>query len=379
MPSVKQISSLGTWSTFVHTHQMTNGRRKNVKTTTKPRRKKVMREKVPFRPNPKHIKADTLNSKTATSATRLAKRRGEAPKSVVPSILETSNSDDFALLDSGYGRKLERYGSVTIVRPEAQAVWPPALPEQQWNNADAVFTGDVDEEGAGRWRKRNTSLNDTWHMAIDGVSFLGRFTAFRHVGVFAEQIVHWRDMAQRIQKCGRPDPVRVLNLFGYTGVASLYAAAHNAHVTHVDASKKAIGWARENQTLAQLDDKPIRWICDDAMKFVEREVRRGNTYDIILLDPPVYGRGPNGEVWQLFDHLPTMMAACRDLLSKDALAMTLTAYAIRSSLFSIHEIMMETMTGFTPAGTVTSGELVLRDEAANRFLSTSMYSRWSNQ
>ncbi|MEO0542320.1 MAG: RsmD family RNA methyltransferase [Pseudomonadota bacterium] len=334
--------------------------------------------KAPFRPKPKHAKpSPTAGTNNGTSRPLLAKQKGERPAAQVPVILETPNSSDFALIDTGHGKKLERYGQVTVVRPEGQAIWPPILPREKWDAADAIFTGDVDEEGAGRWRTRDAAAGETWSTAVDGIDYLGRFTAFRHVGVFAEQAAHWRDMATRIQKAGHPDQVRVLNLFGYTGIASLYAAAHGAQVTHVDASKKAIGWARENQQHAGLDDKPIRWICEDAMKFVEREARRGNSYDIILLDPPVYGRGPNGEVWQLFDDLPAMMAACRAILSREALMMTLTAYAIRSSLFAIHEIMMETMTGFDPIGTVTSGELVLQDESAGRKLSSSMYSRWT--
>jgi len=334
--------------------------------------------KAPFRPKPKHAKP-TASGRAQTDIARpqLSKTSGQRPKEQVPAIIKTDNDDDFALIDSGHGQKLERYGPVTIIRPEGQAVWPPCRSRKEWEKADAVFTGDVDEEGAGRWRKSDPRLGETWPTAVDGIGYFGRFTAFRHVGVFAEQAAHWRDMANCIKSAGHPDQVRVLNLFGYTGIGSLYAAAHGAQVTHVDASKKAIGWARENQQHAGLDDKPIRWICEDAMKFVEREGRRGNSYDIILLDPPVYGRGPNGEVWQLFDDLPALMAACRALLSREALMMTLTAYAIRSSMFAIHEIMMETMTGFDPVGVVTSGELILEDQSAGRKLSSSMYSRWS--
>ncbi|MEO1746878.1 MAG: class I SAM-dependent methyltransferase [Pseudomonadota bacterium] len=333
-----------------------------------------------FRPKPKHAKAQKpVEAVAGPKRAPHAKRVGARPAFAAPTIIETPNNSHFALLDSGHGRKLERYGEMTIIRPEAQAIWPPALPQRAWDKADAVFTGDLDEEGAGRWRFRDEGSGETWPLEVDGVGYFGRFTAFRHVGVFAEQTAHWRDMAERINAAGETHdrPIKVLNLFGYTGVASLYAAAHGAHVTHVDASKKAIGWARENQTLGGLDDMPIRWICEDAMKFVEREGRRGNTYDIILADPPAYGRGPNGEVWQLFDDLPDLLAGCRALLSADALMMTLTAYAIRASLFAVHEIMMETMTGHAPAGTVTSGELILRDEAVGRALSTSMFSRWT--
>ena len=154
------------------------------------------------------------------------------------------------------------------------------------------------------------------------------------------------------------------------------AADAGAHVTHVDASKKAITWARENQDLAALSDKPIRWICEDALKFVQREARRGNRYDIILTDPPAYGRGPNGEVWQLFDDLPAMLDGCRDILSDDPLMLVLTSYAIRASLFAIHEMMMDVFTGHPISGTVQSGELLIRQEESDRVLSTSMFSRW---
>jgi TrmH family RNA methyltransferase len=175
--------------------------------------------------------------------------------------------------------------------------------------------------------------------------------------VFPEQIVHWTWMKQQVEAAGRP--LKVLNLFGYTGVASLVAAAAGAEVTHVDASKKAIGWARENQALSRLDKAPIRWICEDAMKFILREERRGNTYDIILTDPPKFGRGPNGEVWHLFEHLPLMLDICREILSPKAVGLVLTAYSIRASFYSIHELMRETMRG--AGGVVESGELVIRE------------------
>jgi 23S rRNA (cytosine1962-C5)-methyltransferase len=192
--------------------------------------------------------------------------------------------------------------------------------------------------------------------------------------VFPEQIAHWRWMADRITEARRP--LKVLNLFGYTGVASLVAAKAGAEVTHVDASKKAIGWARENQALARLEDRPIRWICEDAMKFIAREERRGNRYDIILTDPPKFGRGPNGEVWQLFEHLPLMLDICRELLSDKPVGLVLTAYSIRASFYAIHELMRETMRG--AGGRVESGELIIRESGKPdadecRALSTSLF------
>lgn len=300
------------------------------------------------------------------------RRTGKRPEQRIPVILETAGSDGFQLIDSGQGEKLEQYGPYRIVRPEAQALWPRQLSMAEWARADAMFSGEQDDEATGRWRFPQTPLGETWPMRLMDIDFHGRFTAFRHVGVFPEQLAHWIFLRERITDAGRP--VRVLNLFGYTGVASLVAAKAGAEVTHVDASKKAIGWARENQALAGLEDRPIRWICDDAMKFVAREERRDSRYDIILTDPPKFGRGPNGEVWQLFDHLPDMLDICRSILSNDAIALVLTAYSIRASFYSIHELMRETMRG--AGGLVESGELVLREASGSRALSTSLFSRW---
>jgi 23S rRNA (cytosine1962-C5)-methyltransferase len=311
---------------------------------------------------------------TAPAPTRrpLTRRTGARPAERLPLILETEPSADYALLDSGGGRKLEQYGPYRVIRPEGQAIWLPAEEEAEWDKADAVFTGNVDEEGMGRWLFPKVPLGETWPLAHDGISFLGRFTSFRHVGVFPEQAAHWRFIDRLIREADRP--VRVLNLFGYTGIASLVAARAGAEVTHVDASKKAIAWARENQEMAGLTDRPIRWICDDAMKFVTREERRNSRYDIILLDPPAYGRGPHGEVWQLFDNLPEMVDICREILTDEPLAVVLTAYSIRASFYAIHELMRDSFTGL--GGIVESGELILRERSAGRALSTSLFSRW---
>jgi 23S rRNA (cytosine1962-C5)-methyltransferase len=287
-------------------------------------------------------------------------------------MLETAGWSDYALLDSGGGWKLERYGRYRIVRPEEQAIWTPHRPQAEWDAAEAVFVGIGDDEADGRWRYR-TPLAETWPMSYGEVKFLGRFTSFRHVGVFPEQATHWDWLSDLIQRAGRK--LKVLNLFGYTGIASLIAAAAGAEVTHIDASKKAIGWARENQAASGRHELPIRWICEDAMKFVEREGRRGNRYDGIILDPPKFGRGPKGEVWDLFTGLPPMMRACRRLLSDDPAFLILTAYSIRASFLSMHELAAESLAGM--GGVLESGELVLREEGGGRALSTSLFSRWS--
>jgi 23S rRNA (cytosine1962-C5)-methyltransferase len=293
-----------------------------------------------------------------------------------PVILETQGWSDYALIDSGNSEKLERYGKYRIVRPEAQALWTPRRAASEWEAADAKFVGIADDEAAGeaggRWRYQKP-IAETWPISYDGVPFLGRFTSFRHVGVFPEQATHWDWMKQLIAGAGRP--VKILNLFAYTGVASLIAAKAGAEVTHIDASKKAIGWARENQTLGHLEDLKIRWICEDAVKFVEREGRRGSRYDGIILDPPKFGRGPKGEVWDIFTSLKPLLAACVGLLSERALFLILTAYSIRASFYSIDELAAECLDG--RGGLLESGELVLQEEGGGRKLSTSLFSRWS--
>jgi 23S rRNA (cytosine1962-C5)-methyltransferase len=287
--------------------------------------------------------------------------------SAAPLVLTTAGLEDYALLDCGEGRKLERFGPLLLNRPEEQAIWTRRLPAGDWDKADAIFTGDVDEEGAGRW-KRRAGLAESWPCRHGAIRYECRFTAFRHVGAFPEQEAHFAFMRERLAGSG-PMP-SLLNLFGYTGLASLVAAAAGAEVTHVDASKKAIAWARDNQALSGLDDKPIRWLLDDAPKFAAREVRRGRLYDGIVLDPPKYGRGPKGEVWDLFRDLPELLRLCRAILKPEGF-LILTAYAIRASFLSLHRVTEEV---FGPG--VESGELALTDGGGG-LLATSLFARWS--
>jgi len=287
-------------------------------------------------------------------------------------MLATEGWSNYALLDSGNGRKLERYGKYRIVRPEAQALWSPRRRRAEWEAADAIFVGIGDDEADGRWRYRQP-IGETWPMNYDGVGFLGRFTNFRHVGLFPEQVTHWDWIVSKLAAAGRP--TKVLNLFAYTGIASLLAARAGAEVTHIDASKKAIGWARENQRVAGLENLPIRWICEDAVKFVARENRRGNRYDGIILDPPKFGRGPKSEVWDVFSDLAPLLKSCRTVLAEQPLFLVLTAYSIRSSFLALHELSTECLDGI--GGQLESGELVLREEGDGRSLSTSLFSRWA--
>jgi len=285
-------------------------------------------------------------------------------------LVTSSDWQDYELLDSGAGRKLERYGPYRFDRPEAQAVWQPALSVGVWEAAHAVFhpTG---EESGGRWQFRQ-SIPQEWTMQYKGLRFLAHAAASRHMGVFPEQAAHWDWIGELAGTAGRP--VRVLNLFGYTGLASLAAAQAGAQVTHVDASKKSLGIARQNQALSGLVDRPVRWLVDDALKFVQRERRRGARYDGLLLDPPKFGRGPSGQVWEFFEGLPGLLQDCRALLSDDPLFVLLTAYAIRASALSVAYALGEMVAGL--GGELEAGELALPEKSAGRLLSMAIFARW---
>jgi len=291
-------------------------------------------------------------------------------------VLATTGFADYALLDSGTGRKLERFGRFTVDRPEPQAMWQPALEPGAWLRADAQFKaggGEEDGEG-GRWY-RNKPLPETWALKVLGVTVLGRLTSFRHLGLFPEQLPHWQWMLERLGEV-RGETPRVLNLFAYTGAASLIAARAGAEVTHVDASKRAIAWAKQNQAVSKLGEAPIRWILEDARKFVAREVRRGKSYHVILVDPPKFGRGPEGEVWDTFLHLAPLLRDCAPLLAPGRAALVLTTYAIRASALATDALVRECLAG--RPGTTESGELAVVEEAGGRLLPTSLFTRWTS-
>jgi 23S rRNA (cytosine1962-C5)-methyltransferase len=289
--------------------------------------------------------------------------------SPTPETLVTRGWSDYALLDSGGGRKLERYGPHTVVRPEPQCFWKPHGPDA-FATATATFDPE-DEDESGRWRFADRPV-DSFPLAWRDVRFTGRFTPFRHLAFFPEQAANWEWLDARIRRLERP---RILNLFGYTGVASLACAAAGAEVTHVDASKKSVAWARENATLSGMDDRPIRWIVEDARKYVAREVRRGSRYDGIILDPPKYGRGPTGEVWRLFEDMPALLADCAALLADDADFLLLNAYAARISGLSLAHQMAEATA--TRGGRIDWGELALAEDGPDgRAIGLSFFARW---
>lgn len=287
------------------------------------------------------------------------------------SVAMPAEWDDYALLDTGDGKKLERFGRYTFVRPESQALWTPRLATARWEAADAVFEAATQDE-RGHWTYRR-AIEPRWEMRRGPLRFWVQPTPFRHLGVFPEQAGQWDWMAERIRTTEAD--VTVLNLFGYTGLASLAAAHAGARVTHVDASKQAIAWARENQTLSDVDTRAIRWLVDDASKFVAREVRRGSRYDGIILDPPKFGRGPKGEVWKLHEALPPLLALCRDLLSPRALFLLLNSYAADMTATSLYYVLDDKLAGLD--GQISAGELMLREQSGERRLSLGSYAQWS--
>ncbi len=301
-------------------------------------------------------------------------------------LLEAKNWRDYELLDSGNGQKLERFGKYIFARPESQAMWSRALPQSEWNQAHGVFI-PTGEESGGHWDLKKR-VDEKWAMSypltpcpspsgrgvgVRDLRFNVMTTPGRHLGVFPEVASHWDFMAGSIQKAdSRPN---VLNLFGYTGLASLAAAAAGASVTHVDASKKSVSWARANQELSGLGETPIRWIVEDALKYVQREAKRGVRYDGVILDPPKFGRGPKGEVWEVYKSLPNLLEEIRKCLSDNPLFVIVTVYAVRASAIHVAQAVDEIMKKYK--GKLDSGELVTREKSANRLLSQAVYARWS--
>ncbi len=275
----------------------------------------------------------------------------------------------YSLLDSGNRRKLERFGDYLLIREETKAWWKPELPEAAWKAAVASHSGN-DQQG---W-SLHKALSQEWQMAFENLTLEARLTATsKHVGIFPEQVPHWRWMAEKINAAGQRT-IRVLNLFGYTGVASLVAAVHGAEVTHIDSAKGVVTWGRHNQQVSGLQDLPIRWIVEDAGKYVKREIRRKNHYDAILLDPPSFGRGPKKELWKVEQHLVDLLNDCRALLGQSPLFVLMTLYSIDQSSLLIGNVLDDMMREYD--GTIEVGELVITPEHGKKPLSMSLWGRW---
>ena len=231
------------------------------------------------------------------------------------------NWTEYTLLDASGGERLERWGDVVLIRPDPQVIWNTPRTDPLWKHAHARYRRS--STGGGQW-ERFRPIPESWQIGYGGLRFHLKPMGFKHTGLFPEQAVNWEAMTAMIRQAGRP--VRVLNLFGYTGGATLACAAAGAQVTHVDASKGMVAWGRENAVASGLSDRPIRWLVDDCGKFVQREQRRGKTYDAILMDPPSYGRGPGGEVWKLEEQIYPLVEQCAALLSEKPLFFIINAY-----------------------------------------------------
>ncbi len=284
---------------------------------------------------------------------------------------DSAQDKTYELLDTGEGEKLERFGKYIFVRPYEDAVWSKTLPALEWKKADGKFWSS--KIGAKPGWKFNEKIEEKWQMEYKGVKFLASPTPFRHLGFFPEQAVHWDFIENAISKSVQSrtlhtlNKLKFLNLFGYTGVASLFALRAGAEVTHLDASQQTLNWAKENQKLnSELADAPMRVIEDDVLKFLEREEKRGNKYDAIIMDPPKFGRGPKGEVWKIEEMLPKLLSQVKKVLSDKPLFVIITSYAIDSSSLSLGYALMDTMKDFK--GATEQGELCVLEKSNKRII-----------
>lgn len=269
---------------------------------------------------------------------------------------------DYELLDCSCGERLERWGRVTLIRPDPQVIWQTEKKHPLWRKADAVYHRS--NTGGGHWEVRG-KVPDRWEIGYKDLTFNVKTMGFKHTGVFPEQAVNWDYVRDLIENANRP--VRVLNLFSYTGAATVSALKAGAQVVHVDASKGMVQWAKENAQSSGVIDRPVRWIVDDCVKFVQREIRRGNHYDILIMDPPSYGRGPGGEVWKLENEIYSFVELCRGVLSENPIAVLLNSYTTGLSpavmQYILSSVLTPTFGGHTESDEiglpVTSSGLVL--------------------
>jgi 23S rRNA (cytosine1962-C5)-methyltransferase len=286
-------------------------------------------------------------------------------------ILATKGWSHYALLDSGNGYRLEKFGQYILKRPDPQTIWQKKQPQSVWDQSQARYLPA--KNNSGSWQ--SNSLPEKWKMTYQDYQFFAKLTPFKHTGVFPEQQLNWDFLEFQLAKQNRP--VKLLNLFAYTGIASLIAAKNQAFVTHVDASKSSIEWAKENARLSQVAPDRIRWIIDDAQKFVQREIRRQSYYDAVILDPPVYGHGPGGETWDFFKDFPNLLKSIKQLLNPQPLFVVANAYAVSASAIMLNNLFQDNFVALN--GQFDYGELALQELSSSRLLSTGIFSRWTNQ
>ena len=286
-------------------------------------------------------------------------------------MLKISNEwKDYECLDAGNGEKLERWGNVILRRPDPQAIWKVDY-TSEWKKPDGFYHRS--NKGGGYW-DFNKKLDEYWTINYKELTFKVSPTNFKHTGLFPEQASNWDFIIDKIKNSGRK--IKVLNLFAYTGGATMAASYAGADVVHVDASKGMTEWAKENMHLSHLENNSIRFIVDDCLKFVLREARRGNTYDVIIMDPPSYGRGPNGEMWKFEDNLYNLIEACMNILSKKPLFFLINSYTTGISSVVLDNILKETLLKKYPNGAIESGEVGLPITRDKLVLPCGIYGRW---
>ena len=279
---------------------------------------------------------------------------------------------DYEILDMASGEKLERWGKYLLVRPDPQVIWNKKTFENKWKDANATYNRS--KTGGGSWSYK-TKLPESWKIQYKDLTFNIKLMGFKHTGLFPEQAVNWDWMINKIENAKRP--IKVLNLFAYTGGASVACLYAGASVCHVDSSKGMVAWAKENVTSSKLQDKPIRYIVDDVVKFVQREIRRENTYDAIIMDPPSYGRGTNGEVWQFEDSINNLIELCMQVLSDNPLFFLINSYTTGISSTVLSNILNLNMNN-KYKGKITSGEIGLPMKNSELILPCGIYGRWEN-
>ncbi|SDC42823.1 23S rRNA (cytosine1962-C5)-methyltransferase [Paenibacillus sp. UNCCL117] len=285
-------------------------------------------------------------------------------------MFQATDWKDYELLDTGDGDKLERWGDIVLRRPDPQIIWPIARTTADWRGADAHYHRS--SSGGGQWEYKK-QLPERWTIGYRDLSFHIKPTSFKHTGLFPEQAVNWAWMMDKIQGAGRK--IRVLNLFAYTGGASVACAYAGAEVCHVDASKGVVTWAKENLQLSGLADRPVRFITDDVFKFVQREMRRGSKYDAIIMDPPSYGRGPNGETWKLETNLYPFVESCMSIMTDKPLFMLINSYTTGISASVLKNVLSLSL-GRSYGGQITCGEIGLPITASGLSLPCGILGRW---
>ncbi len=289
-------------------------------------------------------------------------------------ILKTTTQKEYELFDSGNGEKLERFGKYILRRPDPQALWERALPIKKWQEADAFFSRTAEK---GKWEFKK-GVPASWQIELMDLTLKIAPTPFKHTGLFPEQFPNWLWTEEKIKERMKSEKeISVLNLFGYTGVASLVCAKAGAKVTHVDASKAAITWARENAELSELKEAPIRWILDDALDFVKKEIKRGKKYDGVIMDPPAFGRGPKGELWKIEDNFVELVNACKEILSEKPLFFLVNGYAAGFSSIAYENNIKDLQQKF--GGEIEVGELAIEESGdEKRLLPAGIFARWGS-